>query len=107
MTMHFHRTQLVASLVATFATGTAATVVNAQQSNTAPAASVAETVTVVLPIAKALPDAFEITGVIAPSRASIAVTVKFATAPEGLVASTSTGLAGSVSAGAVASTIQV
>ena len=59
---------------------------------------VAEQFTVVVPRAKVEPDAGAHTGVIAPSLESVAVAVKFTTAPLGLVASAVIS-AGSVSTG--------
>jgi hypothetical protein len=52
-----------------------------------PAASVAVQVTVVVPIGKVEPDGGVQTGVIAPSTVSLAVAVKFTSAPDGPVAS--------------------
>ena len=52
-----------------------------------PAASVAEQVTVVVPIGKVEPEAGEQVGIIEPSTTSIADAVKVTTAPAALVAS--------------------
>ena len=65
--------------------------------------SVAEQVTVVVPIGKVLPDAGVQTGVIEPSTVSVAVAVNVTTAPAELVASVVIS-AGTVTTGAVVST---